>query len=73
MGQQGRGGGGEPRIAIIGAGMAGILSAIRLREVGLSDLAIYEKGDGLGGTWRENTYPSIACDEIGRASCRERV
>src|SRR5262245_2944006 len=50
------------RFAIIGAGMAGILSAIRLREAGLDDFTLYEKADRLGGTWRENTYPGIACD-----------
>jgi cation diffusion facilitator CzcD-associated flavoprotein CzcO len=43
------------RVAIIGAGMAGILSAIKLQEAGLDDFAIYEKADRLGGTWRENT------------------
>jgi cation diffusion facilitator CzcD-associated flavoprotein CzcO len=51
-----------PRFLIIGAGMSGILSAIKLREAGLDDCAIYEKADRLGGTWRENTYPGIACD-----------
>lgn len=50
------------RFIIIGAGMSGILSAIQLREAGYDDLAIYEKADRLGGTWRENTYPGIACD-----------
>jgi len=50
------------RIVIIGAGMAGILSAIRLREAGYENFVIYEKSDRLGGTWRENTYPGIACD-----------
>ncbi|MEQ8230199.1 MAG: NAD(P)/FAD-dependent oxidoreductase, partial [Gammaproteobacteria bacterium] len=50
------------RIVIIGAGMAGILSAIRLRESGYKNFVIYEKSDRLGGTWRENTYPGIACD-----------
>jgi len=50
------------RIAIVGAGMAGVLSAIKLREAGLDDLVVYEKAARLGGTWRENTYPGIACD-----------
>lgn len=50
------------RFAIIGAGMSGILSAIKLRENGYDDFAIYEKADRLGGTWRENTYPGISCD-----------
>src|SRR3989304_4460706 len=49
------------RFAIIGAGMSGILSAIKLREAGLDDFAIYEKADRLGGTWRDDTYPGIAC------------
>jgi cation diffusion facilitator CzcD-associated flavoprotein CzcO len=52
----------DPRFVIIGAGMSGILSAIKLKEAGLDNFAIYEKADRLGGTWRENTYPGIACD-----------
>jgi cation diffusion facilitator CzcD-associated flavoprotein CzcO len=51
----------ELRFAVIGAGMAGILSAIRLREGG-HDFTVYEKADRVGGTWRENTYPGLACD-----------
>src|SRR5262245_50320224 len=50
------------RFAIIGAGMSGILAAIKLEEAGYRDFAIWEKADRLGGTWRENTYPGIACD-----------
>jgi cation diffusion facilitator CzcD-associated flavoprotein CzcO len=50
------------RFAVIGAGMAGILSVIRLREAGFDDITVFEKADRLGGTWRENTYPGIACD-----------
>ena len=42
--------------------MAGILSAIKLTEAGLPDFTVYEKADRPGGTWRENTYPGIACD-----------
>ena len=52
----------DPRFLIIGAGMSGILSAIRLQEAGFGNFAIYEKAERLGGTWRENTYPGIACD-----------
>jgi cation diffusion facilitator CzcD-associated flavoprotein CzcO len=51
-----------PKLAIIGAGMAGILAAIKLTEAGLTDFTIFEKADRLGGTWRENTYPGISCD-----------
>jgi len=50
------------RFIIIGAGMSGILTAIKLKEAGLENFAIYEKADRLGGTWRENTYAGVACD-----------
>ena len=52
----------DPRVIIIGAGMSGILSAIRLEEAGFKDVVLYEKADRLGGTWRENSYAGIACD-----------
>ncbi len=57
------------RVAVIGAGMAGILSAIKLREAGIDDFTVYEKADRLGGTWRENTYPGIACDVPSHLYC----
>lgn len=50
------------RFIVIGAGMAGVLSGIRLRQAGYDDWIIYEKGDSVGGTWRENTYPGLSCD-----------
>ena len=50
------------RFVIIGAGMAGLLAGIRLKQRGDTDFTIYEKGDGVGGTWRENHYPGLACD-----------
>jgi cation diffusion facilitator CzcD-associated flavoprotein CzcO len=50
------------RFAIVGGGMAGILAAIKLEEAGFTDLVVYEKADRLGGTWRENRYPGVACD-----------
>ncbi|GAB3103888.1 NAD(P)/FAD-dependent oxidoreductase [Aestuariicella hydrocarbonica] len=52
----------ELRFVIIGAGMAGILSAIKLREAGFQNVTIYEKAARIGGTWRENTYPGLTCD-----------
>ena len=57
-----RSGRSDRRFLIIGAGMSGVLSAIKLKEAGQGDFTIYEKADRLGGTWRENTYPGIACD-----------
>ena len=50
------------RVVVIGAGMAGILAGIKLREAGFKEVAIYEKADRVGGTWRENTYPGLTCD-----------
>lgn len=50
------------RVAVLGAGMAGILAGIKLREAGIDDVTIYEKADRIGGTWRENTYPGLTCD-----------
>jgi cation diffusion facilitator CzcD-associated flavoprotein CzcO len=50
------------RFAIIGAGMSGVLSGIKLAEAGYDDWVVYEKGDCVGGTWRENTYPGLSCD-----------
>lgn len=50
------------RYVIIGAGMAGLLAAIKLKERGETDYIIYEKGDSIGGTWRDNRYPGLTCD-----------
>jgi cation diffusion facilitator CzcD-associated flavoprotein CzcO len=49
-------------IAIVGAGFSGIAMAYYLKRSGREDFTIFEKGDDLGGTWRDNTYPGIACD-----------
>lgn len=54
--------GAAPTVAILGAGFSGLCMAIRLREEGLETFTIYEKADDVGGTWRENTYPGVACD-----------
>lgn len=50
------------RVAIVGAGLSGIMAAIRLRQTGHQDVVIYEKAARLGGTWRDNSYPGVACD-----------
>ena len=50
------------RILIMGAGLSGICTGIQLRRKQLADFVILEKGVSAGGTWRENTYPGIACD-----------
>ena len=47
---------------IVGAGFAGLGMAIRLKQAGVNDFVILERGDRVGGTWRDNTYPGAACD-----------
>jgi cation diffusion facilitator CzcD-associated flavoprotein CzcO len=47
---------------IIGAGLSGIMSVIALERAGFRNIALYEKAERLGGTWRENTYPGVGCD-----------
>lgn len=51
-------------VAIIGAGMAGILAASTFRSLGVapSQIALFEKSEGPGGTWRQNTYPGCRVD-----------
>ncbi|TFK97994.1 hypothetical protein BDV98DRAFT_573741 [Pterulicium gracile] len=54
---------GGPHIAIIGAGLGGITTAIQLkRKYGYQNFTIYEKAAGVGGTWRDNVYPGAASD-----------
>jgi cation diffusion facilitator CzcD-associated flavoprotein CzcO len=51
------------RVICIGAGFSGIYIGIRIPELLRNvSLQIYEKNDGLGGTWWENKYPGCACD-----------
>jgi cation diffusion facilitator CzcD-associated flavoprotein CzcO len=47
---------------IIGAGMSGLLAAIKLDEAGLRDWVIIDKATDIGGTWHENVYPGSGCD-----------
>ncbi len=50
------------QIVIIGAGFGGIALATKLQEAGIEEFLILERGDRVGGTWRDNTYPGCACD-----------
>lgn len=50
------------RILVIGAGFGGVAVAHLLRRAGFDDLTIVDKADGVGGVWRDNTYPGCACD-----------
>lgn len=51
-----------PKVAIIGAGFGGLGAAVALRRAGVDDLVIIDGDEGVGGTWRRNTYPGAACD-----------
>ena len=52
----------DTRIVIIGSGISGVLMAIRLRRAGFTNFTILEKAATMGGTWRDNRYPGVACD-----------
>jgi 4-hydroxyacetophenone monooxygenase len=56
------------RVIIIGAGMSGLLTAIRLEEAGIP-YEVIEKNDGVGGTWLENTYPGCRVDIANHFYC----
>jgi cation diffusion facilitator CzcD-associated flavoprotein CzcO len=47
---------------VVGAGFAGIGMAIKLDEADKPNFVILERGDRVGGTWRDNRYPGCACD-----------
>ena len=49
-------------VAIIGGGFGGLLSGARLRQAGIRDIRIIEKGGDFGGTWYWNRYPGAQCD-----------
>lgn len=50
------------RVVVIGSGISGIITSIRLRQrVSKLDLCVYDKNDDIGGTWLENRYPGCAC------------
>ena len=50
------------RVLVIGAGFGGLGMAIKLEEAGFADFLVVDKGEDVGGTWRDNTYPGAACD-----------
>ena len=50
------------QIVIVGTGFAGLGMAIRLKQQGIHDFRLIERANEVGGTWRDNTYPGVACD-----------
>jgi len=49
-------------VLVVGGGFGGLLTAARLREAGIDDIRMIEKGGDFGGTWYWNRYPGAACD-----------
>ena len=49
------------RVAVIGAGASGIATGVRLKQAGIA-FDIFERANDVGGTWRDNRYPGLACD-----------
>ncbi|MEO3874108.1 NAD(P)/FAD-dependent oxidoreductase [Nonomuraea sp. B12E4] len=57
----------EPRtdhvtVAVVGGGFAGLVTGARLKEAGVEDVRVIEKGGDFGGTWYWNRYPGAQCD-----------
>lgn len=53
------------RVLIVGAGLGGLLFAVRLIQTGkftADDLVLVDTAAGFGGTWYWNRYPGLMCD-----------
>jgi len=60
---------GRVDVLIVGAGFAGLAAAMALRGAGIDDVVVIERAGSLGGTWRDNTYPGVACDVPSHLYC----
>jgi cation diffusion facilitator CzcD-associated flavoprotein CzcO len=56
-------------VIVVGAGAAGILAGVKLSVSGIKNFVILEAAAEFGGTWRDNTYPGVACDVPSRHYC----
>ena len=52
----------EVDVAIVGAGFGGLLTGVRLRQLGVESVRLIDRAADVGGTWYWNRYPGIACD-----------
>jgi cation diffusion facilitator CzcD-associated flavoprotein CzcO len=52
----------EVDVTIVGAGLGGMMAAVRLVERGIRNIRIIDKAGDFGGTWYWNRYPGAACD-----------
>jgi cyclohexanone monooxygenase len=48
--------------AFVGGGFSGLVTCARLREAGINDIRIIDRGGDFGGTWYWNQYPGAQCD-----------
>ncbi|MDA8340714.1 MAG: NAD(P)/FAD-dependent oxidoreductase [Actinomycetota bacterium] len=55
-------GGLPPTVAVVGGGLSGLAMAAQLHRSGITGVTVFERSDGVGGTWRDNTYPGAGCD-----------
>ena len=51
-----------PDVVIVGGGLAGLGTAVQLVRSGHRSFTVIEQSDGVGGTWRDNSYPGSGCD-----------
>src|SRR5215472_2447013 len=52
----------DVEVVVVGGGFGGLLAGARLKEAGIEDVRLIEKGGDFGGTWYWNRYPGAACD-----------
>jgi cation diffusion facilitator CzcD-associated flavoprotein CzcO len=50
------------RVAVVGAGLGGIATAVKLKRAGIESFTVFERAGGPGGVWWQNTYPGCEVD-----------
>jgi cation diffusion facilitator CzcD-associated flavoprotein CzcO len=60
---------GTPRVVVVGAGIGGIATGVKLKRAGIDTFTIYESSLGIGGTWWDNTYPGAEVDVWSHLYC----
>lgn len=52
----------EIDVVVLGGGFAGLIAAGRLKQAGVKNIRIIDRGGDFGGTWYWNRYPGVQCD-----------
>ena len=52
----------EIDVVVLGGGFAGLIAAGRLKQAGVENIRIIDRGGDFGGTWYWNRYPGVQCD-----------